>query len=333
MKPPRTPQPRLATLLPATLSLAALSALLVACQAPEQPESATTAPIAVRVAPVRRGAIADVLTVTGETAALRMVRLASPVAGRVTLLNVHAGDRLDAEAVAARVIPLENEAALHGFAFLEGIAPPPEDERATTRRLQRQLAGHDIPVRAPFAAVVAERLHNPGEQVAPNDVLLELFDPTSLYVLAQVPVDDSGRVRLGLPVQLSHGGGDVDGIVEALLTSLVPQTLTAPVRVALSAPLRPPLLHAAVQCRITVAQHPDALLVPRTALVSSLEADQGLVMIATDHQARQRTVRLGLRNADDVEITAGMHEGELVLVEGQYALPDGTSIEPAPLPQ
>ncbi len=333
MKPSHTPKPRLAALSLATASLAALSTLLVACAAPEEPESATTAPIAVRVAAVRRGAIADVLTVTGETAALRMLRLASPIAGRVPLLNVPAGDRVDAEAVAARVIPLENEAALHGFAFLEGIAPPPADERPTTRRLQRQLAGHDIAVRAPFAAVVAERLHNPGEQVAQNDVLLELFDPTSLYVVAQVPVDDSGRVRAGLPVQLSHGGGDAAGVVEAVLTSLVPQTLTVPVRVALSAPLQPPLLHAAVQCRITAARHPDALLVPRTALVSSPEADQGLVMIAADHQARQRAVRLGLRNADEVEITAGVHEGELVLVEGHYALPDGANIEPVPPPQ
>ena len=331
MKPRRAP--RRATPWCATVSLAVLSAALAACEAPpEQSESGTAAPIAVRVTAVRRGAIADVLTVTGETVALRVLRLASPVAGRVTLLNVRAGDRLAAHEVAARVIPLENEAALHGFAFLEGIAPQPANERATARRLQRELAAHDIPVRAPFAAVVADRLHNPGEQVAQNDVLLELFDPTSLYVMAQVPVDDIGRVRVGMPVEVSHGGGNTGGTVEALLTSLVPQTLTVPVRIALSAPLQPPLLHAAVQCRITAAQHADALLVPPTALVSST-AGQGFVVVAADHHTEQRAVQLGLRNREEIEITAGVREGDLVLVEGQYALPDGTSIEPVPPPR
>jgi multidrug efflux pump subunit AcrA (membrane-fusion protein) len=269
--------------------------------------------------------------VTGETAALRVLRLASPVAGRVTVLNVRAGDRLAAGEVAARVIPLENEAALHGFAWLDSNDAPPADEHATARRLRRQLAGHDVPLRTPFAAVVADRLHNPDEQVAPTDVLLELFDPDSLYVVAQVPVDEIGRVRVGMPVSVSHGGGGADGTVAALLTSLAPQTLTVPVRISLSTPLQPPLLHAAVQARITAARHADTLLIPRTAVLSSTVGQEGLVMVAAEGHAEQRSLQLGLRNHDEIEVTAGLREGDVVLVDGQYALPNGTRIEPLPV--
>ena len=247
---------------------------------------------------VRIGEISDVLSVTGETAALSVLRLAAPIAGRITLLSVRAGDHLDAGAVAARVISLENEAAVHGFAFLDTAANLSAAERARAQRLQHDLGARDIPLRAPFAAVVAERLHNPGEQVAQNDVLLELFDPQSLYALVQVPVESASRLHPGMAAEVSTGGVTVAGQVAALAAALAPQTLTVPVRITLAAPLDPPLFHAAVQVRITVAQHRDALLIPRSALLSSNVAEQGVVMVAADHTARRRTVRARL--ADDV---------------------------------
>ena len=95
--------PRLACVLAVVAALGSLAA----CRHAEEPTASKPAPITVRVVPVRVGEIADVLSVTGETAALATVRLASPVAGRVTMLNARPGDRLAANEVAARVMPLE----------------------------------------------------------------------------------------------------------------------------------------------------------------------------------------------------------------------------------
>lgn len=314
------------------LHFAVLAGVLLGCQpASEGPETASPAAIQVGVDRVRRGTISDVLTITGETAAMSVLRVASPVTGRVTLLNVHAGDQLAAAEVAARVLPLENEAALHGFALLEGGARRGVDEQAVASRLRRELARSDIPLRVPFAAVVAERLHNPGEQVAQNDVLLEVFDPRSLYVLAQVPMQEVNRITVGMRVEVDLGEQIAVGEVAALLTALAPQTLTVPVRISFSAPLQPPLLHAAVQCRVTVARHADALLIPRSALLSSTLVGHGLVMVAAGEQAEQRSVQLGLHTQDEVEVMQGLAEGDLVLVQGQYSLPSGTRIEPVPI--
>ena len=134
------------------LLLAVLSTVLGACEAPsEGPESTTQAPIQVGVTHVRRGAISEVLAVTGETAALSVLRLASPVAGRITWLQVRAGDQLQAGAVAARVIPLENQAALHGFAVLDRSAQSLHAGQEATRQLRDQIGadhmlfGSDFP--------------------------------------------------------------------------------------------------------------------------------------------------------------------------------------------
>lgn len=312
-------------------ALAALLTLLSGCTTPEAsvPE-APAPPVAVRVAAARRDRIAAVLDASGETAALTSLRLASPVAGRVTALTAQPGDRLARDTVAARVLPQENEAALHGFGVLAEAGALRPDERPAAARLAREIAARDIALRVPFPAIVAERLHNPGEQVAPSDVLLELFDPRSLVVVAQVPAARSGEVRPGQAVRVRLAGAALDGRVAAVLSAVSPQSLTVPVRIVLHAPPQPPLLHAAADCRITVAEHGDAILVPRTALLADDGGDGGTVMVAADGLARQRHVRLGLRGAEQVEVVDGLAAGEMVLVTGHFGLPDGTAVAPQP---
>jgi RND family efflux transporter MFP subunit len=271
--------------------------------------------------------MSEMLSVTGETAALSTLRLASPMNGRVAALAVRAGDHLAKDAVAAQIISFENEAALRGFTLLEQATQQTTAERQATGRLRQDLGMRTVPLRVPFAAVVAERLHNPGELVAQNEVLLEVFDPTSLYVIAHVPVDDATQIHPGAPVEVDVGEQQVPGEVTAIVTALTPQTLTVPVRIALSAPPEPALLHAAVRCRIRVAHDPRALVIPASAVVSSRVARRGTVMVAVNGHAQRRTVDFGLRAASRVEVLNGLSAGELVLTEGQYALPDGTPID------
>jgi multidrug efflux pump subunit AcrA (membrane-fusion protein) len=306
---------------------ALLGIALPACEEPTEVAPPPAAPVAVRVTPVRRGEISSILTASGETAALTTLRLASPVAGRVTMLVVHPGDRVGAGTVAARVLPLENEATLHGLNVLSDAGA-----LGGEAQLARRLAGEmrDVPLRAPFDAVVAGRLHNPGEQVAPGDPLLELFDPRSLVVIAQVPVQSSAEIRPGLAVELTAGGTQTTGRVAAVESAVNPQALTVPVRVALDGPLQPPLLHAAAIARITLARHPDVLLVPPEALLSSTVEARGVVMVVADGIARRREVVLGVRTPAAVEVIGGLAEGEQVIREGGFGLPDGTAVAAQP---
>jgi len=309
------------------LILTVLLALLAqACgRGEEATETAAAPPVRVRVVQARRGEISAVLEVTGEVEGLRILRLASPVAGRVTFLAARPGDRIAEGEVAARVVPLESEAALQGFAMLEGAAALGVEERRAVARLRSQST--DIPLRASFPALVADRFHNPGEQVAPADVLLELFDPHTLDVLAQVPLDASARIRPGMPVEIRGDGVRQTGRVVALLAALSPPALTVPVRVSLPVPPARPLLHAPVRCRIITARHRHALLVPRSALLASSAAARGTLMVAAEGAAVRTAVRLGLKTATEVEVRRGLAEGDLVVAEGGYGLPDRAPIE------
>jgi multidrug efflux pump subunit AcrA (membrane-fusion protein) len=305
-------------------------ALFAACTRPELPE-AQAGPIQVRATVVRRGTMTASISVSGETAALKALRLASPVAGRVTAVAAWPGDRVKPGQIVARVLPLENEAGLQGFTLLQDAGALSADESIHGKQLAAELRRADVALRVPYSAVIADRLRNPGERVGANDVLLEMFDPESLYVLAQVPLQSVPSI--GMPVEIAFPGGAMaQGHVAALLAALTPRALTVPVRVAIDVPLSRPLLYSSVQCRIITAQRQDTLFVPRSALLQTGAEGRGTVMIAVGDHARRRTIGIGLRSADRVEVTDGLVDGDVVLVDGQYALPDDTAVALQMLP-
>ncbi|MEO8602351.1 MAG: HlyD family efflux transporter periplasmic adaptor subunit, partial [bacterium] len=159
---------------------------------------------------------------------------------------------------------------------------------------------------------------------------LELFDPASLVVMAQVPIDASSRVRPGMAVEIRMGTAVASGVISALTGTVTPQVLTVPVRIAFTSPLVPPLLHAAVECRIVTAHHDDALLIPTAALLPAGGVGDAAVMVVVDGHAQRRTVALGLRDSEWVEVTSGLAADESVISEGAYGLPDGAAVAPLP---
>jgi membrane fusion protein (multidrug efflux system) len=303
------------------------SAALAGCTpaSDEQPGATPPPPVARVVAP-RRGTIVSALTVSGETAALRTVRLGAPVAGRITVLALQPGDRVAANSQAARVLPMESEAAAHGLDVMRDGGALDPTERPMADRLARELVGRDIAVRVPFAGIVADRLHNPGELVAANETLLEVFDPASLVVVAQVPIQSAASIRPGQPATVRTGAATGSGSVAAVLPAVAPQSLTVPVRIALTNPPVPPLLHAVAEVRIVIAEHADALLIPRTALRSSNDEAHGTVVVVSDGQATYRPVRIGLRDGELVEVLDGLAPGELVVADGGFTLPNGAHV-------
>ena len=50
------------------------------------------------------------------------------------------------------------------------------------------------------------------------------------------------------------------------------------------------------------------------------------MVLGPDQRAHQRTVKLGIRNGDQVQITEGLKAGERVITAGAYGLPDNTRV-------
>jgi multidrug efflux pump subunit AcrA (membrane-fusion protein) len=299
--------------------------LASACGKQEAAEKVQQTAVRVRAASPSRGSISDTVEATGETVALRTLRIASPIAGKVIRLDVRQGDSVHAGGVVAQLRTAESDAAVRGLSALGADPVLAPEDRKVAAELRRELALREVLVRAPFAAVVGERLRNPGEEVSVGDVLLEVFDPRSLEAVAQVPLDQISRVAAGMSVEIQGGTFKTTGKVIERTGALAGKSLTVPVRIALS-DSSGALLRAPVVCRIVVAKRENALLLPRASLLE-VSPPHASVLVVADGHAQTRDVELGVTRNDVVEVRSGLVDGDLVITEGGYALPAGAAVE------
>ena len=211
------------------------------------------------------------------------------------------------------------------------------DAQAAVTRAEGAQAGAETSaaraiIRAPFAGVVAKRLHNPGDVVdgAVTDPILRVVDPRRLDISASVPVAQLAHVLPGASARLAGGAetagvrltvaarpsaADVGpgGMVVVLLTLLDPFTLPA---------------DTAVQVDIDLEERATAVLVPPEAIVR--DGAMSVVFVAVGDRAERREVTTGVVDEESIEIAEGVRAGELVITRGHSGLRDGALISVGP---
>ena len=191
---------------------------------------------------------------------------------------------------------------------------------------------------APFDAVVAERMVDPGDLTHPGRPLLRLFDARALRLEAAVDAGLFGGLHLGdsLEVRIDALAGEdgeaqeVLGTLEEIDAAVDPRTRTTLAKIAL------PTLEGAVPGMFARVSIPvgrrEAVSVPRTALVrrGQIEMVFGVEASATtgaSPRARMHVVRSGRTMAGDrVEILAGLAGDEDVVVHNAERLRDGAPV-------
>jgi membrane fusion protein (multidrug efflux system) len=76
--------------------------------------------------------------------------------------------------------------------------------------------------------------------------------------------------------------------------------------------------------RLTVDTRPNALVIPRNALVE-VDGKQG-VFVANGQKATFSAVKTGLQDETKVEITSGLNDGARIVTTGAASLRDGDTI-------
>ena len=79
------------------------------------------------------------------------------------------------------------------------------------------------------------------------------------------------------------------------------------------------------QVQVVAAQKPDAILVPREAVVQ--QGTSSVVFVNDNGKASQRQVQTGMSDATSIEVVSGIAPGEQVVVVGQNGLRNGAPIQ------
>ena len=200
-----------------------------------------------------------------------------------------------------------------------GVLGMTEGEIATLER--RGTPTSNVPIPAPRSGVVLHRGVSAGAAVDPSTELFVIADLSIVWVLAEVPESRMGDVHVGSAATIeiaSTGIAPIEASVAFMYPTLTEGTRTLRVRFVLDNPngeLRPGTYGNA-----TFHLEPrSALVVPRDAIL-----DTGIeqhVFVATDEDRFEpRTVHLGARLGDLVEVIDGVAEGERVVASGVFLL-------------
>jgi HlyD family secretion protein len=210
---------------------------------------------------------------------------------------------------------------------------------ARTAQAQQHLATLDAQlsyatIRSPITGIVTDQFQYEGEFASAGGKLVTIADTSTVIVkapfsdtaVAQVKTGDAATV---IPTDTS--AEEMHGQVTLLSRSSDTASRTVEVWVTLGNSEGKLRANGAAQVTIAANSKNDAVVVPASAVtLETSNATEGTVMIVDDQNVAHETkVTIGIRTPDKIEIVEGLKGGETVVIEGNYALPDGTKVEVA----
>lgn len=179
-------------------------------------------------------------------------------------------------------------------------------------------------VRSPITGYVLQKMVEVGDPVVPlstyqeGTVLMTMADMSRLVFRGTVDEIDVGRLREGMPVNISVGalpGHALQGTVSRIsLKARTEESATVfPVEITIAAPEEIRLRAGfSANADILMDERRDVLLVPER--VVTFEGDSAWVELPGAAGAREkRVIRTGLSDAIQVEVLDGLEEGDVVL--------------------
>jgi RND family efflux transporter MFP subunit len=198
------------------------------------------------------------------------------------------------------------------------------------------LAGHNLNVsimKAPFDGVIASKNAEVGDVINPmtgggfstNSGVLTLVDFSVVKIHIQVSHEDVVRIKKGQKANLivkAFPEKVFPGRISVVNMAADPLSKKFDVEVQVQNPdllLRPNIFGEVV---LEISTHEDALVIPQNSVIEG-----SYVFIADQNKAARKKIVIGLQNTNFLEVLRGLEEGELVIVEGNYGLEDGATIE------
>jgi RND family efflux transporter MFP subunit len=201
-----------------------------------------------------------------------------------------------------------------------------QSTQARLDELKINLANTNI--LSPLDGVVGKRNLDPGAYAGTNTVILSVVDINTVRLVASLIEKEFKRISRGAQAVVevdAFPGEQFTGQVSRVAPVFDPATRTASMEIEVPNPgyrLKPGMY---ARVRLTAERRPDALTVPRDAVV---DVDKRHGVYVLDGQvARFRDVRTGIDDGTQVEVLDGLTEGTRVVTIGALAIRDGDRVQ------
>jgi HlyD family secretion protein len=183
-------------------------------------------------------------------------------------------------------------------------------------------------IRSPIDGVVTDRPLYPGETPPAGVPLITVMDISSVTARAHIPQKDAALLKVNDEASIEVPGIEqpVDGKVTLVSPALDANSTTVEVWVQVKNPHQTLKPGTSVRLSMVAQSVPDALVVPAAAVLTGVDGATTVMVIGADSHAHQTAVKVGIRQEDNIQVLNGLKEGQSVVVEGAYGLPDNSKV-------
>ncbi|MCX7929761.1 MAG: efflux RND transporter periplasmic adaptor subunit [Chlorobi bacterium] len=307
--------------------------------------------IPVTVQPVRWDTISSELELVGTIVPNNAVQVASEANGRITACNVELGRTvrqgdvlciLDDELRRAQLLTAQanyakakSDSSRYWFLKQKESVPDAQWEQvllqyrlAEAQLIQARRAYEDTRIKAPINGVITAKRVDVGAVVNPGTVICDVVDASKLKVMLDVAERDIFSLAIGGPVEIRN---DLlpGKVFQGRITAIAPkasETHTFPVEITIAPPYGELKAGMFVSVRFLRLTPVIGWIIPRDAIIGSLQNARVFVVDTTKKIATERAIRCGIERNGYVVVLDGLSPGEHVVVTGNNVLTDGSPV-------
>jgi HlyD family secretion protein len=185
---------------------------------------------------------------------------------------------------------------------------------------------------APISGIVTDQFQFDGEFATQGAKLLTISDIGQVIVKAQFADTIAANLHNGDSVTVFPNGlpdEKLGGKISTISRSADSQNRTVEIWANFGNPRGILRIGDAVQFIVAANPTDNAVVIPLSAVtLDASNGDEGIVMtVDKENVAHETKVKIGTKNGGNVQILEGLEEGETIVIEGNYGLPDETKVE------
>ena len=189
----------------------------------------------------------------------------------------------------------------------------------------------ELPVLAPIAGEVVERLVAPGQVIqAGATQAFTISNMSTVWVLANLYQGDLPYVHVGDAVTIladAYPGTEFHGKISYVAAALDPTTRTLQARIDVKNPQEKLKNNMYVVAQVQAGKISNAITVPNAALLRNAENEPFVYTLAGQNQFAMRGVSIGQTSEQTTEITSGLAPGDHVVANGSLFLQFANSLQ------
>ena len=184
-------------------------------------------------------------------------------------------------------------------------------------------------LRSPISGVVTDRPLFPGETANAGLPVITVMDTSSLLAKLHLAQATAQKLSLGHKAELTIAGVNepLEGSVSFISPALDAGSTTVEVWLKLPNAGGQLKVGTPVHASITGTTIPNALKVPKDAILPEQDGSTIVMVVGSDGKAHKRSVKTGIRTDEEVQVVSGLSAADNVVTSGAYGLSEGAKVE------